>query len=118
LWLTFALAGCFLGVVSLRIMHDLVRQRLGRTLGWLFVLIVTTLSGFGIYLGRFQRFNSWDLLTHPHRVYGLMLRGLLDPLSHSRTWGVTLMFGAMMLVTYTMFVSVTGTPMRPDRDAA
>lgn len=103
--ITFALSGCFLGIISLRIMHDLVRPRLGAVGGWIFVTIVTMLSGFGVYLGRFQRFNSWDILTKPHRVFAQIFRGVIDPLSHPRTWGVTLMFGALMLVTYIMFVS-------------
>src|SRR3954469_25972904 len=45
--LTFALAGCFLGIVSLRIMHDLVRRSFGSISGWLFVVVVAILSGFG-----------------------------------------------------------------------
>lgn len=101
--LMFALAGCFLGIASLRIMHDLVRRRLGPALGWAFVCTVAILSGFGIDLGRFERWNSWDLLTRPHHILGQIGRGLADPLAHGRTLGVTLMFGAMMLMTYVMF---------------
>jgi len=40
--LMFALAGCFLGIVSLRIMHDLVRRGIGPVGGWLFVVIVAS----------------------------------------------------------------------------
>ncbi len=65
--LTFALSGLFLGIVSLRTMHDLVRPKLGAVIGWLFVAVASLLSGFGVYLGRFQRLNSWDLLTKPQR---------------------------------------------------
>jgi uncharacterized membrane protein len=110
--LTFALAGCFLGIVSLRIMHDLVRPRVGAVGGWLFVTIVAALSGFGIYLGRFARLNSWDLLARPHRVFAFVFPGIVDPLAHPRTLGVTLMFGAMTLMTYVMFVSMQRTPSR------
>jgi len=100
--LMFALNGCFLGIVSLRIMHDLVRPKLGAAGGWLFVLCATTLSGYGIYIGRFHRWNSWDLLTHPHRILAQAFERVVNPLSHPRTVGVTLMFGAMMLVMYLM----------------
>ena len=103
----FALAGCFVGIVSLRIMHDLLRARVGEIAGWLFVAVVAILSGFGIYLGRFERYNSWDLLFRPHRVLPSILDRMMNPLSHPRTLGVTLMFGAMVMVTYVMFVSTT-----------
>ena len=55
-----------------------------------------------IYIGRFHRWNSWDLLTHPHRILAQAFERVVNPLSHPRTVGVTLMFGAMMLVMYLM----------------
>jgi uncharacterized membrane protein len=105
--LMFALAGCFAGIVSLRIMHDLVRRRFGEIIGWSFVATAALLSGFGVYLGRFQRWNSWDLLTCPHRIASGTLRGLTSPGAQGRSIGVTLMFGAMVLVTYLMFVTTS-----------
>jgi len=104
--LTFALAGWFCGIASLRIMHEQVRRALGGTSGWLFVVIVSALTGVGIYLGRFERWNSWDVLTRPKFIASQLLGGLANPLAHGRTLGVTIMFGAMVLVTYTMFVSM------------
>jgi uncharacterized membrane protein len=70
------------------------------------VTCVAILSGFGVYLGRFERWNSWDILTQPHRIATRTLYHSLHPNLLDRTLGVTLMFGAMMLVTYVMFVSV------------
>ena len=105
--LMFGLAGCFAGVVSLRMMHDLVRRAIGGVAGWAFVTVVAILSGFGIYLGRFERWNSWDLLTQPHRILSQVVWKIFNPYLFDRTVGVTLMFGAMLLVTYVMFVSMT-----------
>jgi uncharacterized membrane protein len=113
--LSFALAGCFVGIVSLRIMHDLVRQSFGAVTGWLFVIVVTILSGFGIDLGRFERWNSWNLLTHPHAIFTQIANGLANPFAHGRTLGVTLMFGTMVLVTYVMFVSTSARPSTEQR---
>jgi uncharacterized membrane protein len=108
--LMFALAGCFAGIVSLKLMHDLVRHAHGAVTGWAFVTCVAILSGFGVYLGRFERWNSWDVLTQPHRIASRTLYHSFHPYLLDRTLGVTLMFGAMVLVTYVMFVSIT-----PDR---
>jgi uncharacterized membrane protein len=102
---TFALAGCFCGIASLRIMHDIVRPRIGIIGGWLFVTTVATLAGFGIYIGRFLRWNSWDILARPHRLFPQLADRLLNPMHHPRTIGVTLMFGALTLVMYVMFVT-------------
>jgi uncharacterized membrane protein len=101
----YALTGCFLGVVSLRIMHDIVRRRAGEFIGWLTVLATAALSGFGIYLGRFERLNSWDVLLRPQAVFADAITRIADPFSHPRTMGVTLMFGAIVLMTYIVFTT-------------
>jgi uncharacterized membrane protein len=61
----FAWTGILLGIFSLFIMHDIVRRAFGRVTGWVFVAIVGSLCGVGIYIGRFLRWNSWDILFHP-----------------------------------------------------
>ena len=105
---TFALAGCFLGAASLRIMHDFVRRRGGDCVGWAFVLAATMLCGFGIYLGRIQRWNSWDVVLRPRPLAAQIFERLADPLAHMQTIGVTLMFGAMTLAIYLMFAAAGG----------
>ena len=42
-----------------------IKDRFGRTAGWALLLPAVLASGFGIHLGRFSRFNSWDLLVRP-----------------------------------------------------
>ncbi|HZC28409.1 MAG TPA: DUF1361 domain-containing protein, partial [Gaiellaceae bacterium] len=61
----FAATGLALGFASLYLMHSLVRDRIGALAGWLAVLAASMLGSVGIYLGRFVRANSWDVLTRP-----------------------------------------------------
>jgi len=96
----FALAGLFLAVYSLRIMHRLVQSYVGSFMGWLFVLAVLPLGGFGVYLGRFLRWNSWDLILRPKGVLSDVALRLSHPWEHPRTMGVTLLFAAILLVCY------------------
>ena len=64
-----ALTGLVLGFVSLYLMQGVVARAFGRLASWAFIALVTGLTGFGIYLGRFLRFNSWDVVLRPGRVY-------------------------------------------------
>jgi uncharacterized membrane protein len=75
----FSWTGVLLGVVSLYIMHMIVSGAFGRWMGWAFVLIVSALSSLGIYLGRFGRFNSWDIFQHPSEVALTILGRVIDP---------------------------------------
>lgn len=96
----FAWTGCVLAAVSLRMMHGWVRDWAGRAAGAMFVLGVIGLSGVGVYLGRFHRFNSWDLVTRPGTLWGQVADGLADPLHHGRAFLVSLLFALVMLVCY------------------
>lgn len=100
LLLSFGLAGLWLGFQSLRIVHHWLAARTSAALAWAFVLGSLMLSGFGIYLGRFLRWNSWDILRHPQQLLADVAAPLLDPFAHPRTWGVTLGFGFMLVLAY------------------
>jgi uncharacterized membrane protein len=102
---TFAWTGCFLAVASLHAMQELVRRYLGAALSWLFVLLTLPLSGLGVYLGRFERLNSWNVLTNPREVLGSVVETLLHPGSQPRALGVTLLFAGLLFVCYLMFVA-------------
>jgi uncharacterized membrane protein len=61
----FSWTGLLLGMVSLLLMQNIVRREFGRVAGWLFVFAVGALGSLGIYIGRFLRWNSWDMFFHP-----------------------------------------------------
>ena len=66
---TAAWTGLCLGYVSLCLMQEIVAVRCGRAIGWAFVLTMLALSSLGIYMGRFLRWNSWDVLRHPFDLF-------------------------------------------------
>lgn len=110
---SYAFAGCFLGLASLRTMHELTDRlfaRLGiwgRILSWIFVAIALAFSALGIYLGRFGRFNSWDLFYHPEAILREIARPLMNPLNNLQLIGFVLLFTALLFVFYLMFLSFT-----------
>jgi len=64
----FAFTGLLLGMVSLFLMQEIIRREFGRWVGWGFVALVAGLSSAGIYMGRFLRWNSWDILLNPSDI--------------------------------------------------
>jgi uncharacterized membrane protein len=94
----FSWTGLLLGLVSLYLMHDIVQRTFGRWIGWAFVLFVSGLSSFGVYLGRFVRFNSWDLLGDPTEIVVTVLGLAIDP--SMRLVAFTILFAVFYLFVY------------------
>ncbi len=102
-----ALTGLVLGFVSLYLMQSVVDDMLGRAASWLFIAVVAVLSGFGIYLGRFLRFNSWDVLFKPRELYHGIGNLVADPLGNATSLAFPALFGAFLFVTYLMLYALT-----------
>lgn len=76
---SFAWAGCVLGWDSLRRVHAALDARVGPRAANLVVLTSVLLCGVGVFLGRFERLNSWDVVTDPAQVALTTADALLEP---------------------------------------
>jgi uncharacterized membrane protein len=96
-------AGMLLGVISLYLMHDIITRAFGRLSGWLFVFIISGLSSFGIYIGRFVRLNSWDILQRPTETAMEILGLAIDP--SMRLAAFTALYTFFFLFVYLLLYS-------------
>jgi uncharacterized membrane protein len=94
----FAFTGLLLGMVSLFLMQEIIRREFGRWIGWGFVLLVAGLSSTGIYMGRFLRWNSWDIILNPSELAHFTIQGAQNP-SLQSIW-FTGLFAAFFLFLY------------------
>jgi uncharacterized membrane protein len=62
-------------------------------------------TGYGIYLGRFLRYNSWDLLFHPFRLTLGMLRSVFSWEHCRQTIPITIIFTIFLYLLYEIYVS-------------
>ncbi len=99
---SFLFSGLLAGFLSLQIVHHFVEKSKGVSIGWLFVTVVSFLSGFGIYIGRYLRWNSWDVIDDLQPLLLELWTHLSQPLVHPRTYGVTVLFGVFLLLGYTV----------------
>ena len=91
-----------LGYLSLLDVHAVLTRRLGWAGGWAVVVGCLLLSGLGIYLGRYLRWNSWDVLTQPGMMVYELAHRVMFPGQHPRTWGVTGLFGGILTLGYAL----------------
>lgn len=93
-----AAAGLAVAYTSLHHIHDDFVRANRPFLGWGLALATLLLSGFGIYLGRFLRWRSVDVITDPLSLAADIFERLLHPFTHYRAWGVTLAFSAFLML--------------------
>jgi uncharacterized membrane protein len=106
LLVAFAWTGAFLGLVSLYLMQGIIRRSAGRLASWLFTLAVLALAGFGVYLGRFPRWNSWDVLANPTLLLLDIWDRVSNPLANTRAWVFSALFSLCLGAMYLMLVAV------------
>jgi len=95
--------GMLLGVISLYLMQDIMIRTFGRATGWIFVFVISALSSFGIYIGRFVRLNSWDILQNPAETAQEILGVVIDP--SRRLAAFTLLYTVFFLFIFLLLYS-------------
>jgi uncharacterized membrane protein len=84
-------------------MQDIILRTFGRAAGWIFVFLVSGMSSFGIYIGRFVRLNSWDILQDPTETAMEILGLVISP--SMRLGAFILLYTFFFLFVYLMLYS-------------
>ena len=93
----FAISGLYFYVISLQKMRQALAPITSEGFRKLLFWTIPFLVGFGIYLGRFLRWNSWDILQQPDALLKDIVSQFLYPKEHVLTWLITLGFGFVLL---------------------
>lgn len=100
--LSYAWTGLMCGFVSLNDIEKFLSDYFKKQVINLIVVFFLFLSSFGVYLGRFLRWNSWDILNNPFGLFNDIIVRFIYPLEHTKTWGVTVLMGIMLNFMYFM----------------
>ena len=98
--LSFAWVGLVFGMLSLWDIEKLMMKRMSSTWTSILSTAFLFLSSFGIYLGRYLRWNSWDIVHNPSGIIYDVGDRFLHPFDHPRTWGVTIFMGIFLNMVY------------------
>ena len=97
--------GLAMGFISLSQVQDQFTNAQKAFTGWLIAITALGLASFGIYLGRFLRWHSIDIVRNPLGLFADIADRFIDPFAHPRTWGVTLGFTVFLSIAYLLFRS-------------
>ena len=95
--------GTLLGIISLYLMQDIIFRTISRWAGWIFVFVISAASSFGMYIGRFVRLNSWDILQNPSETAMDILGLVIDP--SMRLAAFTILYTVFFLFIFLLLYS-------------
>lgn len=103
---SFAWTGLTLGLLSLYEVQLFIEKYLSKMWAWLLSVSCIGLAGFGIFIGRFQRWNSWDVFTQPKRFSYEMVKTVSNPSAEGNTIGLVIVMSGFMLIGYLFMMSM------------
>ena len=98
--LSFVWNGLILGILSVRQMEKIVEARFGLRNEWLFITPIMSLSSLGVYIGRYLRYNSWDILSNPFQLLNDIIYLLIHPIRNRFDWSMIVCYAVFMTLVY------------------
>jgi uncharacterized membrane protein len=96
---SFAWNGLILGILSVRQMEKIWETK------WqwselFFIYPVMFLNAFGIYIGRYLRYNSWDVISNPLGLTQDIVYLIMHPIRNRFDWSMIFCFSVFITLLY------------------
>lgn len=103
---SFACNGLLLFYLSVLDMKNILKAYIKKPVNDILLIILLFLSSFGIYLGRFLRYNSWEILSNPKYLILDIFNIALQPITYREAWLFTFLFGIFLNIGFWMFTQL------------
>jgi uncharacterized membrane protein len=107
LFFLYSLCGLLLGYQSLRYIHEIIRRKFSKVFCWSFIVVISYVVAFGVYLGRMGRVNSWDAVMNIKSI----AKPIFEDFSMSSVQFIGL-FGSFLVFVYLLFYLLIGRTMK------
>lgn len=103
LLVSFVWNGIMLGVLSVRQMEKIICAKFQVKNESLFVFAIMWLNAFGVYVGRYLRYNSWDVITNPFALFQDIIYMMMHPIRNRFDWAMIICYAMLMTMIYAGF---------------
>jgi uncharacterized membrane protein len=107
---TSAWVGLLLGLYSLSHIDKIIRLKYSEKTASIILAFIILVISFGMYLGRFLRFNSWDVVSNPSLLFSNIHKILSEPSGYADAY---LFSGLSFLFLYISYIAWKSTKTEP-----
>jgi uncharacterized membrane protein len=100
---SFAWAGLYLGLYSISHIDEIIRKRYSNLTCEIIIPIIMLLIGFGVYLGRALRFNSWDVFVNHTSLLNHLWKIISQATIHTEVYFYTILISVFLYLFYKSF---------------
>lgn len=100
---SFVWLGLLAGILSILDMEKISKSLISERFDKFFISTFMFIISFGIYLGRYSRWNSWDFFTRPISLFSDILNIFIHPLVNFEAWALTFFMGFVLNLIYWSF---------------
>ena len=97
--------GLIMAFISLQKVEYYLRDLLSKRTVNFIIPVILFIGSFGVYLGRFQRWNSWDVIHNPLALAMDILDRFISPVDNYKTWTITIILTALYSLLY-LFIKI------------
>ena len=101
---SFIFNGLVAGFMSIYLVHEQALRRLKDKRAHGLIGLVFLMTGLAVYIGRYLRWNTWDILLSPAGLLFDISEGVVNPSAHPQAAPTTLVFflllGSMYIVVW------------------
>jgi uncharacterized membrane protein len=112
----FGATGLLLGFVSLYLVQSAVRRRLGAVRSYAFAVVSLLLCSYGLYLGRIERWNSWDVVGRPGALANSVKSHFLSPIRNIEVLAITGVIALVLTAGYAIVATFAHLVVMDDRE--
>lgn len=98
--LSFTFNGFLLGYITVLALHQALLRKVAPRTAHGLIAGVFLLCSFAIYLGRYLRWNTWDIISNPLGLLFDVSERFINPSLHEQTFRTTALFFVLISVFY------------------
>jgi len=99
--LSFAMNGLLFWILSMSQIMEVLKDKFSNRITGLFIHFFIVASAIGVYIGRYGRWNSWDIFTNPLEIINQLMYMIFHPHRFPGFYGMTIIFSVFLFLVFT-----------------